>query len=151
MAAKFLDDNNRVSAKAMANSKKTKGLDWQKNNFVCASHFSVHFLAVVARLRHKTSYFHRPALWGRWTRQKVSFSFSKLRNGTFGFNPENFANIWQIKWHWIRSKKFDTVRLYLLSEFSVCCHPKTLLPRQHDLMTSLYYGDSRMFGVNFPF
>jgi len=31
------------------------------------------------------------------TTQKCSFSFSKPRYGPFGFNPENFANIWQIK------------------------------------------------------
>ena len=24
--------------------------------------------------------------------------------------------------------KFETVRIYFLSEFSVCCHPKILLP-----------------------
>ena len=30
-------------------------LDWQKNNFARASRFFVHFLAVVARLRHETS------------------------------------------------------------------------------------------------
>ena len=33
------------------------GLDWQKINFARASRFSVHFLAVVARLQHETSYF----------------------------------------------------------------------------------------------
>ena len=48
------------------------------------------------------------------TTQKVSFSFSKLRYGPFGLNPENFANIWQIKWKWIRSMKFETVRIYFL-------------------------------------
>ena len=30
-------------------------LDWQKNNFARASRFFVHFLAVVAQLRHETS------------------------------------------------------------------------------------------------
>ena len=45
---------------ATANSKKTIGLDVQKknnnnNNFSRASSFFVHFLAVVARLRHETS------------------------------------------------------------------------------------------------
>ena len=37
------------------------------------------------------------------TTQKVSFSISRLRYGSFGFNPENFSNIWQMKWNWIRS------------------------------------------------
>ena len=43
---------------------------------------------------------------------KVSFSLSKLRYGPFGFNPRKFAKIWQIKWNWIRSMKFETVRIY---------------------------------------
>ena len=42
---------------------------------------------------------------------KVSFSLSKLRYGPFGFNPRTFANIWQIKWNWIRSMKFETVQI----------------------------------------
>ena len=40
---------------SLCNSKKVTGLDWQKNNFARASCFFVHFLAVVARLRHETS------------------------------------------------------------------------------------------------
>ena len=36
-----------------------------------------------------------------------------------GSSPENFANIWQIKWNWIRSVKFEIVRIHFLSEFSV--------------------------------
>ena len=31
------------------------------------------------------------------------------------------------------------MRIYFLSEFSVCCHPKILLPWQRDLTTSLLY------------
>ena len=34
--------------------------------------------------------------------------------------------------------KFETVWIYFLSEFLVCCHPKILLPWQHDVTTSLY-------------
>ena len=30
--------------------------------------------------------------------------------------PENFANTWQIKWNWIGSMKFDTVRIHILSD-----------------------------------
>ena len=44
------------------------------------------------------------------TTQKVYFCFSKLRYGPFGLNPENFANIWQIEWSWIRSMKFQWVK-----------------------------------------
>ena len=36
------------------NGKKAIVLDWQNNNFARASRFFVHFLAVVARLRHET-------------------------------------------------------------------------------------------------
>ena len=32
--------------------------------------------------------------------------------------------------------KFEIVRIYFLNEFSVCCHPKILLPWQHDVTTS---------------
>ena len=48
--------------------------------------------------------------------------------------------MWQIKWNWIRSMKFETVRIYFLSEFSVCCHPKILLPWQRDVTTSSLYS-----------
>ena len=40
---------------SLCNSKKVIGLDWQKNNFARALRFFVHFLAVVALLRHETS------------------------------------------------------------------------------------------------
>ena len=34
--------------------------------------------------------------------------------------------------------KFETLRIYFLSEFSVCCQPKILLSWQRDVRTSLY-------------
>ena len=40
----------------------------------------------------------------------------------------DFANIWQIIRNWIRSTKFEIMRIYFLSEFSVCCRAKILLP-----------------------
>ena len=43
---------------------------------------------------------------------------------------------------------FETVRIYFLSEFSVCCDPKILLPWQRDVTTSpLYYG--HVFGLGY--
>ena len=46
----------RVFATATSNSKKGIGLDWQKKTTLHVHHaFFVHFLAVVARLRHETS------------------------------------------------------------------------------------------------
>ena len=74
------------------------------------------------------------------TTQKVSFSFSKLTYGPVRFNPEKISNIWQMKWNWIRWMKFETVRIYFLSEFPVSCHPKLLLPRRRDLTTSPVYS-----------
>ena len=37
------------------NRKKAIALDWQNNNFACASHFFVHFLAIVARRRRESA------------------------------------------------------------------------------------------------
>ena len=55
--------------------------------------------------------------------------------------PENFANIWQIKWNWIwQSIKFETVRIFFLVTFSVCCHWEILLPWQRDVTTSPLYS-----------
>jgi len=66
MVAKFLDQNNSE----FYNSKKAIALDWKNNNFARASHFFVHFLAVVARLRLETSQFHSPALSSGWALHK---------------------------------------------------------------------------------
>ena len=35
--------------------------------------------------------------------------------------------------------KFEIMRIYFLSEFSVCCHPKNLLPWRRDVTTSPLY------------
>ena len=75
-------------------------------------------------------------LYGVGEHNTKSFFFFFRYRLSFGLNPDNFANIWQIKWNWIRSMKFGTVRIYFLSEFSVCCHPKILLPWQRDVTTS---------------
>jgi len=40
------------------------------NNFPRASSNFVHFFAVVAPLRHETSYFHDSTSWSRWTQHK---------------------------------------------------------------------------------
>ena len=44
------------------------------------------------------------------TAQKFSFSFSKLRYCPF----REIVNIKHIKWNWISSMKFETVRIYLV-------------------------------------
>jgi len=37
------------------NGKKAIGLDWQNNNFACASCFFVHFVTVAARLQRESA------------------------------------------------------------------------------------------------
>ena len=57
--------------------------------------------------------FHAPALWNERTQHKnVLF----LNLDTVFSDPENFANIWQIEGNWIRSMKFETVRIHLLND-----------------------------------
>ena len=57
--------------------------------------------------------FHAPALWsGRTQHRNVLF----LNLNTVLSDPQNFANIWQIEGNWIRSMKFETVRIHLLND-----------------------------------
>ena len=95
------------------------------------------FLAFVERLPQDTSNFKSP-LYMEWVKtQKFSSSVSKLRYGPFGFNPSNFADIWQIKWIWIRwmMMTFELVRIHFLSGVlnSVCCDPEMLLAWWRDV------------------
>ena len=59
MAALFLDENKTRDDDDddddKENGKKVIGFYWQNNNFARASRYFVHFFAVVAPLRHKTS------------------------------------------------------------------------------------------------
>ena len=56
LVVKFLGDNNREFLQQRQRTvKKIIHLECQKNNFARASPFFVHFLAVVAQLRHETS------------------------------------------------------------------------------------------------
>ena len=41
--------------------------------------------------------------------------------------------------YWIRSMKFETVRIHFLSDVLICCHPEILLPWQRDVTTSPLY------------
>ena len=81
------------------------------NTFALASGYFVHFFAAIAPLRYETSSFHEPALWSRWaTHKNCRLLFLNLYNDRYG-PKENFAKICQIKWNWIRSVKFEIVRL----------------------------------------
>ena len=77
----------------------------------------VHFLAVVAWLQHETFLFHVPALWIRGKQLKnFLFFLLNLDMVLSDSSPENFTNILQIEWSWIRSMKFVTVWIHLLSD-----------------------------------
>ena len=54
--------------KSNENCKKALGLKQQNNNFARASHFLVHFVAIFARLRRETCWFH--VLWRTWIQEK---------------------------------------------------------------------------------
>ena len=77
------------------------------------------------------------------TYKNCRFLFLNLDNDTYG-RKENFVKIWQIKWNW-RSVKFKIVRIDFWVTFSVCCHPKFLLPWQRDVRTSPLYWPNTMF------
>ena len=97
------------------NGEKVKGFYWQNNTFACASCYFAHFFAVVARLQHKTPYFHMLTLWSRWTQHKSClFPLLHLDTVLSDSTWENFANICQIKWNWIRSMKFEAVWIHCL-------------------------------------
>ena len=50
------------------------------------------------------------------TTQKMYFPFLDIDTVLWDLTPEGFAIIWQIKWNWIRSSKFETVRIHFLSD-----------------------------------
>ena len=56
-------------------------------------------------------------LWSRWTVHKSClFPLLNLDTALSDSTLENFANICQIKWTWIRSMKFEAVRIHFLSD-----------------------------------
>ena len=99
MVAKFLDLNNwefkqRRRRRQREQLKRNKFRLAKQQLCTCITLF-VHFLAVVARLRHETSQFHALAsiihgVGKHNTKFSFSFSFSKLKYGPFGFNPRKF-------------------------------------------------------------
>ena len=48
---------------------------------------------------------------GEYNRKIFLFVFLNVVAVFLVSTPENIAKIWQIKWNWIRSMKFDTVRI----------------------------------------
>ena len=55
----------------------------------------------------------------------------------------------------MRSMRSETVRIHILSDVLVCCHPKILLPWQCDITTSPLHGavqeniQSHLLGSNY--
>ena len=93
MVALFLDDNKTNDGDGKEISKNWYMCILTNNNFARASRYFVHFFAVVAPLRHETSYFHKPALWSGWTQHKnCPFHFLNLDNVRYG-PKENFTKI----------------------------------------------------------
>ena len=48
--------------------------------------------------------------------QNFLFLFLNLDTVLSDSTPENFASIWLVKWNWMRSLKFETVPIHLLSD-----------------------------------
>ena len=86
---------------------------------------------------------------GKHNHKNCRFLFLNLDNDRY-CPKENFAKICQIKWSWIRSVKFEIVRIDFKVTLSVCCHPKILLPWQRDVTTSPLYSSQLRFSANHP-
>ena len=108
---------NQRRRRRKENSKKGVGFYWQNSKFARASCHFVHFFAVIVPLRHENSKFHTLALCSRWTQHtSCLFLFRNLSTVLSDSTWENFANICQIKWNWMGSMKFETVRIHFLSD-----------------------------------
>ena len=84
---------------------------WRIDRKSVTSRYHGSTISAHASLRNKTSWFQEPALWSRWTHTKiVGFFFLTLDNDRYSLK-ENFAEIEQIKWNWIKSVKFKVVRI----------------------------------------
>ena len=115
-------------------------LNWMfiltSNNFARASRYFIHFFAIVAPLRHEISLYHALPLCSRRTQHKnCRFLYLNLDNNRYD-PKENFAKICQMKWNWIRSVKFEIVRI---DYQKFCYHGNvtwglllSILPNEHD-------------------
>ena len=115
---------NQRQGRRKERGKKVKGFYWQKTNLHV--HHAILFISLpwLHDCDMKLSNFKRPVHGVGEPTQKFSFSFSKLRYGRFG---NKIDEVWS---------GADS----LFGEFSVCCHPKNLLPRQRDVTTSPLYS-----------
>ena len=95
MVIKFLDHNNGE----LKQQRWQWQQEWQKSNRfrLAKQNVFVHFLAIIARLRHETSNITQPLYGVDKHNTKFSFPFSKLRYGPFGFNPRKFDKLNEIE------------------------------------------------------
>ena len=102
-----------TTATATRTAKKAIGLIWQNNNLARASRFFVHFLARRSWMTATWNVLISRARFMEYvnTTQNVLFLFLNLDTVLSDSTP-NFATIWHIKWNWIRSTNFETVRMY---------------------------------------
>ena len=142
--SKFLDHHSRELKQRRRRQRQRRQRERQKSNsfillkqqlFMCIT-----LSYTLLSRRRTTAAWNFPILRALFmeyvnTTQKFSLPFSKLRNGSFGFNPRKFRQIWPIKRKWLRSMQFETARIYLLSDV----HPEILLPWQRDVTTFPLY------------
>ena len=137
--ALFLDDNKPTTTATARRTANKLNVYINKQQLCTWISLFCTFLCHLAPLRHEISLLDEPALWSRWTQHKnCRFLFVNLDNDRYG-PKENFAKICQIKWNWIRSVKFEIVRIDSQVTLSVCCHPKILLLWQREVRTSPLY------------
>ena len=144
MVAKFLDHNNR-EFKQRRRRRQQEQL--KSNKFIIIETTTLH-------VHHAFLYISWPSSQNcdvklpNFTRlrygvgkhnTKIFFFFFQTLIRSFRIQPQKILPTFdKSKVNWIRSIKFETVRIHL-SEFSVCCLPEILLPSEHDVTTSPLY------------
>ena len=97
--------------------------------------------------------FYTLALWSRWTQHKSClFPLLNLDSVLSDSTGGNFANNCQIKWNWIRSIKFEAVRIHFLSDVFGLLWSKifaAMATTRNDFSSLLYLNEIHDFiGVN---
>ena len=107
MVALFLDDNKPTTARRTA-----KNNVYINKQQLCTCDHAILYICLLSLYHYDMKHpnFASP-LWSRWTQHKnCRFLFLNLHNDRYG-PKENFINIFQLKWNWIRSVKFEIVQI----------------------------------------
>ena len=144
MVAKFLDHNNKEfkqrRRRRQREQLKSNKFILAKQQLYTASRFFVHFLASLQDCDVKLPNFTRLRYGVGKHNTKIFFFFFQTLILSFRIQPQkSLPTFDKSKVNWIRSIKFEKVRIHFLSEFSVCCHPEILLPWERDATTSPLY------------